>query len=361
MKVFALFLLLILGFIILAYYLYLVLIGKSLARLVGSKDRFIWNGLKNVTDRASRGRVTVFLDRTHLMVSTLGLPATYSSLREGSLDQGTAIAYEDIVHFDYDSRNVIPLISPIINYIFKVNDYILKLSYYDEDAILRKMKFRASGMDPLDFEISFAEFNNKIYGSRGLRTGNQDLDPSSPAQSITSPKDNTDKTLLIPKATKAQENPSRTLEDKTELLDRSQFSQTNQAEESKIKNKVSEEDELTRRIIFKEEELEGLEADLADPQEEKTGLFKKSLFKDRLKTEKSSESQLAIEKDQPINRRSFLDNNKKTEAKEATVKVELPEELKKVDLTGLSPEEISAKELERLNKLKEFFSEKVDD
>ena len=38
MKVLALYLLLFAGFIILAYYLYLIFIGKSLARLVGSKD-----------------------------------------------------------------------------------------------------------------------------------------------------------------------------------------------------------------------------------------------------------------------------------------------------------------------------------
>lgn len=356
MKVYALFLLLVLGFIILAYYLYLVIIGKSLARHVGSKDRFIWNGLKNITDKASRGRVTIFLDDNHIFISTKGLASTYSSMRRGELDQGYTIPYEDIRVFDYDAKKLIPFISPLINHLFKVNDYILRISYFDQDGQVRDMKFKASSMDPIDFELSFAEFNNKIYGSGGLRrsAGNLDYEDEIPQDK----KANQDNSTLILGRASSQKLEKRAEEPSGEMTQ--QFGK-GELEELRRDLPSSPAKDLPKK------EAAPSKTDKVPPHknqrdEEKTSFFSKKIFSDKKPQDNQVEPSVK-EEDYTVTRRSFLDRDKKREVEkeEKTLQVELPEELKKFDTKGLSEEEISQKELERLNKLKEFFSEKIDD
>ncbi|NLY73570.1 MAG: hypothetical protein GX079_07775 [Tissierellia bacterium] len=437
MKVLALYLLLFAGFIILAYYLYLIFIGKSLARLVGSKDRFIWNGLKNITDKASRGRVTLFLDDTHLIISRLSLPATYSRIKSDSLDQGVAIAFGNIVEFDYVKKGL-PIISPLINSILKINNFNLNLSYYDDNGQINKMTFKASSMDPQDFEASFADFNNKIYGSSGLRREASEAELEKPrtviSQDLTAPLANRgDKTEVVTGSElngyleEARQNNLRNFEEKTELTDNSKFKESldkeapidlevnldktevvkasdlkealDQVEDKKITNRPTnllsneeqssqndvtlvvgkelakglEEDIKSPKVdqgqltqIMKEEELskEIEKFDKADSMDKKSrpglGLFSKDKEVKKAPVEKAQVKK--VEDDSSIIRRSFLDRGAANKpVKKNKVEPQLPEELKKIDTTGLSQEEIEKLELERINKLKEFFTEKKND
>lgn len=419
MKLLGLFILLLLGFIILATYLYIVLTGKRLAHLVHSKDRFIWNGLRNVTDKASRSKATIFLDDKNLVISSLSLPGIYAKLKQNNLDEAIIIPFTDIVAFDYDSKSLIPFLRRIINQIFKVNDYVLKISYFGDIGQIVALKFKASSMDPLDFEASFADFNGKIYGNRGLRRGESGeivplsqriaMDTTAPLSPILK-EESHDKTVLLREEKTASE-PSVIHKDETTFMPR----ETLASEPSDFFQKISEEPQRVepplKPVVFLQPEAEMREEtvilppgtleeeyfslrdeDVADslavaPLEDngdKTTTFstetfsektpKKSFFSKKKKSSDKSQPTPSSVVEEPlgdeINRRSFLDRHsvKKEEAPKGRVTaedktqiLELPEELKRKDTSGFSEDEIKREELERLQKLKEFFSQRNED
>ncbi|NLY35891.1 MAG: hypothetical protein GX046_01510 [Tissierellia bacterium] len=448
MKLLGLFILLFSGFIILFYYLYLILIGKRLARLIKSKDRFIWNGLRNITDRASRGRATIFLDDNQIVISSLGLPNTYSKMRQGAFAEGLALDFTDIAAFDYVSRSKIPFLRRIINYIFKVNDYMLKISYFDDLGQIIPLQFKATSMDPLDFEASFADFNNKIYGNKGLRKseGNdilplsqrlatEDTAPLSPvyrdelrekALLLTeeTPISTKEETTVLPKDTFVQQEASHssweifTTKEETTVLPKDSFSKDEEKAASWKSFIAEEETTILPLNSLTKDEIEASSSETLDENEmkvageknfigeepvefqrdntiegegkidgEKTTFLSGSIFKDktekdsffsRIKSSASSEDKTVItgpllsqepEISEEINRRSFLDKPNKKRAEvpikqkgvapdDKTLILELPDELKKKDTTGISEEDLKLQELERLQKLREFFAER---
>lgn len=446
MKLLGLFMLLFIGFIILFYYIYLVFVGKRLARLMNSKDRFIWNGLRNITDRASRGRATIFLDEKQLIISSLSLPSIYSKLKRGSLDEGLTIAFTDIAAFDYSSRSRIPFLRRIINYIFRINDYSLMISYIDDLRQITPLKFKTSSMDPLDFEATFADFNSKIYGDKGLRRRESGETPSLSqrrARDTTAPLDPAfrndfsegtvfikeetssdlmEETTILPRETFAQEEIQLFSSDsiieeevkdnleKTVFLSgnvfeetpekRSFFSRKDKIEpfEEKIivypsdsyddgveivhREEAAQEENIIQRDSFNEEDgQEYVERTIFVPEDinqDKTQ--RKSLFSRRVNDLARDDTSLSTSPfadedtsgNEEIKRRSFLDKpsvkkeEKPLEKKiiydeDKTIALELPEELRKKDTQGVSQEEIKQQELERLQKLKEFFSERNED
>ncbi|HZK09490.1 MAG TPA: hypothetical protein VFD08_00340 [Clostridia bacterium] len=405
MKALGLFLLLFIGFVLLFYYIFLVITGKRLAKLVNSKDRFIWNGLRNITDKSSRGRATMFLDESQLVISSLGLTQIYSKLQQGSLDDGFSIPFTDIAVFDYSFQSKVPFLRRIINQIFKINNYTLKISYFDDLGQIVPLKFKASSLDPLDFEATFADFNNKIYGDHGLRRstdneiiplsqrmGIDDTAPLSPAFNEDpgdktvllkedTPFDREEKTTILPKESFLEEDIRNNdifeeAENKTTILSKESF-----LEEDIRNNDIFEETENKTTILAKETFLEEETPRKSEIfEEEKDHDLEKTVFlsgnflkrkeeKDFPKEDKTVLSPPIVKEEdqveQKIQRRSFLDRSPRKGPEEGledkTISLELPDELKKKENIGMSEEEIKQEELERLKKLKEFFSERNED
>lgn len=405
MKILALYLLLLLGFLILAYYVYLIFIGKSLARLIDSKDRFIWNGLKDITDRASSGRVILFLDDKNLTLSRLSLPSTYRQVKKDQLDNALQIDFKDIVEFDY-VKGGLPLLSPIINKIFKINSFKLKLAYYDESRQLVKRLYKAPSMDPLDFEVSFADFNSKIYGQGGLRMSSEpreSLNPITPSPSLTSQNQQlnlTDQTsrpvqeekTTLHRAADLEEALEKVSEEKTEVMKAEDLEKLLPKEKPVVEaDRTSEKTELMgveefkaslekvqeaqeapgdKTEIIKADDLKAvLEDSKTDKKDESKDQDKTSRFgflsrkqngKEKI-VEKKTTSPVFSQETGTVTRRSFLDKGPKKEEAKAAPKTKLPDELKRVDTEGLSPDEVEKLELERIEKLKEFFTEQKKD
>ncbi|WP_459128901.1 hypothetical protein [Guggenheimella bovis] len=169
------FILLIAGFVIFFYYLYLIFIGKRLAHMVGSKDRYIWNGLKNISTGGSplSGTTnTLFLDDSNLVISRDNLDTIYKELKNtGGLEHALAIPFQKIITFDYEnqlahSNPVVKFFSAIWNRLLKKNNFILNVRYLDEERTPQSLYFKATSLDVNDFEATFADFDNKIYSGK---------------------------------------------------------------------------------------------------------------------------------------------------------------------------------------------------
>lgn len=165
----------IVALIVLIYYVILLITGKRIASFIKSKDRFIWRGLKNISDREmpfSRKRNTIFLDRENLVITDQGIFSIYSELsRTGGLENAVAIPLHRIVNFDYKRRvadwNIIfRFILTIWNHLLKVNDFNLYIRFVDEDQEIKEFKFKANSLDIQDFEVAFADFDNEIYSGK---------------------------------------------------------------------------------------------------------------------------------------------------------------------------------------------------
>lgn len=165
------------GVMILLYYIFMIVSGKRFARLVKTKDRFIWNGLRNVSDAsmpyANRNN-TIFLDPSNLVISPDSIVRMSTQIRNtGALEDALVIPYEKIVSFDFDSslkdsNLFLRFLTFLFNRLFKVNNYSLTLTFFDQQNTLKEMKFRARNMDARDFELAFADFDNRIYTGRML-------------------------------------------------------------------------------------------------------------------------------------------------------------------------------------------------
>lgn len=175
MGVYLIYLAFILGLAMFAYYIYIIITGKRLARLVGSKDRYIWNGLKNISDPAmpfAKKRNTLFLDHDNLVISNSHVVSILRELKQtDGLDQAIVIPFQRIVSFDYkrsvaDWNPVVRTILSLWNRLIKKNDYHLSVRYLDEDRSIRQFLFKANSMDVNDFEATFADFDNQIYSGK---------------------------------------------------------------------------------------------------------------------------------------------------------------------------------------------------
>ncbi len=165
------------GVMILLYYIFMIVSGKRFARLVKTKDRFIWNGLRNVSDAsmpyANRNN-TIFLDPSNLVISPDSIVRMSTQIRNtGALEDALVIPYKKIVSFDFDSslkdsNLFLRFLTFLFNRLFKVNNYSLTLTFFDQQNTLKEMKFRARNMDARDFELAFADFDNRIYTGRML-------------------------------------------------------------------------------------------------------------------------------------------------------------------------------------------------
>lgn len=166
-----------LGVLILLYYIFMILAGKRFARLVRSKDRFIWNGLRNVSDPSlpyAKKINTLFLDQENLVVSPDSIVRMSGQIRKsGTLEDALVIPFERIISFDFDSALkdsfiVFRFFAFLFNRLFKVNNYDLTLGFIDEKDEVSEMKFRARNMDARDFELAFADFDHRIYSGKTL-------------------------------------------------------------------------------------------------------------------------------------------------------------------------------------------------
>lgn len=175
MGVYLIYLVFFLGLAMFAYYIFIIATGKRLARLVGSKDRYIWNGLKNISDPAmpfAKKNNTLFLDHDNLVVSNSHVVSILNELRRtDGLDQAVVIPFHRIVSFDYkrsvaDWNAVIRVILGLWNRLIKKNDYHLSVRYLDTDRTIRQFLFKANSMDVNDFEATFADFDNQIYSGK---------------------------------------------------------------------------------------------------------------------------------------------------------------------------------------------------
>lgn len=428
MKSLILYVLFFIGLATLIYYIYLIVIGKRLAHLMQSKDRYIWNGLRNLKDSAFGKKSTVFLDDSRLIVAKDSLTGVYSKLRSGGLTDAIVIPFEQIVAFDYDKGNSFFLIR-LFNRIFKVNNFILKVDYLDPPQGVQRLRFRASSMDPLDFESAFADFNNKIYGDTVLLRSQDDEDlPAYPTTTADIDEDKTaavpsstfeedlsneplaqeadlEQTTVLPVASFEETSPVQEIEEdleKTTIISPSQFEELEEEQEKTVdlegtvvlpaetlreESTMEEVQEATTIIPLAslEEEFKQIEEKEELPQEElvipakedleKTTQINHDELRARFQETKEQETKFSDDQGPEVKRRSFLDRKpreksevdvkkevKPTEAKppvveDKTIAVELPDELKRPDTSGLTDEEISAQEMERLRKLKEFFSQ----
>ena len=175
MGVYLIYLVFFLGLAMFAYYIFIIATGKRLARLVGSKDRYIWNGLKNISDPAmpfAKKNNTLFLDHDNLVVSNSHVVSILNELRRtDGLDEAVVIPFHRIVSFDYkrsvaDWNAVIRVILGLWNRLIKKNDYHLSVRYLDADRTIRQFLFKANSMDVNDFEATFADFDNQIYSGK---------------------------------------------------------------------------------------------------------------------------------------------------------------------------------------------------
>lgn len=175
MGVYLIYLVFFMGLAMFAYYIYIIITGKSLARLVGSKDRYIWNGLKNISDPSmpfTRKRNTLFLDHDNLVVSNSHVTSILRELRRtDGLDEAVVIPFHRIVSFDYkrsvaDWNAVVRFVLGLWNRLIKKNDYHLSVRYLDSDRSIRQFLFKANSMDVNDFEATFADFDNQIYSGK---------------------------------------------------------------------------------------------------------------------------------------------------------------------------------------------------
>lgn len=162
----------ILAFLILIYRFYLSITGKRLARLIESKDRFIWNNLKVIDGPTNivAGKITLFLDNKHMVISEDSLPSIYRSLKsEGTLPNAIAIPFDNITQFDYSANhegNVISIFSKIKNIIFLVNSYRLNIEYIDSSNELKNLELSSKGIEEYTFEDAFSDFDHQIYKRR---------------------------------------------------------------------------------------------------------------------------------------------------------------------------------------------------
>lgn len=164
-----------LGLVLFVYYLYVIFSGKSLARMIGTKDRYIWNGLKNISAQDmpySGKRNTLFLDNENLVITTDSLAKIIHELKKTeSIDNAVVIPFQKIVAFDYkrsvaDWNVIIRLLLSIWNRLLKKNDFHLTVRFLDTDRTIKQFLFKASSMDADDFEATFADFDNHIYSGK---------------------------------------------------------------------------------------------------------------------------------------------------------------------------------------------------
>lgn len=427
MKSFILYLLFFIGLATLLYYIYLIIVGKRLAHLMQSKDRYIWNGLRNLQDSAFGKKSTVFLDDSRLIVAKDSLTSVYSKLRSGGLTNAIVIPFDQIVAFDYDQGSRFFLLR-FFNRLFKVNNFILKVDYLDPPHGLQRLRFKASSMDPLDFESAFADFNNKIYGDKVLLRSqdNYEGDVIARGQVRETPlydddkttalpvdrleeapllvEDDLEKTTVIPLAS-MEEPPiiqEEVVEDDLEKTTVLPFMDTT-LEES-VEDQPVAEDDLEKTTVIPFDSLEEPEQDQPVAQDdlekttviqldsldesreiqdspllqeepileereelEKTTVMFQEELSARLEEAQTQEPKEDLSDEPVVQRRSFLDRSPRkpkpvqekasVPAEEKTIAVELPDELKRQDTTGLTEEEKAAQEMERLRKLKEFFSQ----
>lgn len=172
---YGIYLLFFLGIALFIYYIYVIIVGKSLARLVGSKDRFIWNGLLNTSAPGmpfAKKRNTLFLDHDNLVISQRNVVSILRELRKTeSLEEAIVIPFQRIVAFDYkrsvaDWNVAVRVILSLMNRLFKKNDFILSVRYLDVDRSIKQFLFKANSMDVNDFEATFADFDNQIYSGK---------------------------------------------------------------------------------------------------------------------------------------------------------------------------------------------------
>lgn len=164
-----------LGLVLFVYYIYVIFSGKSLARMIGTKDRYIWNGLKNISSQDmpySGKRNTLFLDNENLVITTDSLSKIIHELRKtDSIDNAVVIPFQKIVAFDYkrsvaDWNVVIRVLLTIWNRLLKKNDFHLTVRFLDADRTIKQFLFKANSMDANDFEATFADFDNHIYSGK---------------------------------------------------------------------------------------------------------------------------------------------------------------------------------------------------
>lgn len=169
------YLLFLIGLLLFIYYLYMIVSGKRVAKMIGTKDRFIWNGLKNISAKGSSfagKRNTLFLDNDNLVITDQGIHSIMRELRETQgLNRAVAIPFHRIISFDYkrsvaEWNIVFRAILSLWNRLLKKNDYQIQLRYLDDNNDIQQFRFKASSMDELDFENTFADFDNQIYSGK---------------------------------------------------------------------------------------------------------------------------------------------------------------------------------------------------
>lgn len=184
-----------LGLVLFVYYLYVIFSGKSLARMIGTKDRYIWNGLKNISSQDmpySGKRNTLFLDNENLVISTDSLSKIIHELRKtDSIDNAVVIPFQKIVAFDYkrsvaDWNVVIRVLLSIWNRLLKKNDFHMTVRFLDTDRTIKQFLFKASSMDANDFEATFADFDNHIYSGKVKFEAAHDI--SNPEEAVRIPR-----------------------------------------------------------------------------------------------------------------------------------------------------------------------------
>ena len=213
MGLYGIYLLFILGIALFIYYIYIIVVGKSLARLVGSKDRYIWNGLLNISAPGmpfAKKRNTLFLDHDNLVISHRNVVNILHELRRTeSLEEAIVIPFQRIVAFDYkrsvdDWNVVVRFLLTLWNRLIKKNDYHLSVRYLDGDRSIKQFLFKASSMDANDFEATFADFDNQIYSGKvryEAEHGNLDDMIAQAPQPVPPVVNNDNPTVFLPRET----------------------------------------------------------------------------------------------------------------------------------------------------------------
>ncbi len=178
MKQLPIILLLILGIAILIYYILIIVIGKRTAKLLNSKDKYIWNGLKlvegNIKNIESKS-ITMFLDQENLVFTSDDILKMYSTFKNNEvLENAFGVNFYNLKSFDIEdkygeSSMFAKFFAKLSNNLYKTNSYRLLISFLDDEGDLVELKLKSSAIQMNEFEETYADFNRRIYALSGIR------------------------------------------------------------------------------------------------------------------------------------------------------------------------------------------------
>ncbi len=169
---YAIILLTLLSFLVLFYYLYIVYVGKKIAKKTRVSDRFIWASLtllKTTDHKVNFKTATIFLDESNLYITKHNVFTINKLLSQNNYHEFITIPLDSISVFDYynvHENTSVKVMTSILNRICIRNSFVLQIEYINEFGENISYKFSSKNTSADDFESIFIDIDHKIYKNR---------------------------------------------------------------------------------------------------------------------------------------------------------------------------------------------------